>query len=130
MSDKSKIIVDEDWKSQVQAEKAKGREAEKHEEEQPLAAAQDDLPPASLAELITMLATQALVSLGQIEHPLTGKPEIRLPEAKHMVDLLQVLEQKTEGNRTPEETAMLRSLLHQLRMGYITAGSEQPAEAE
>jgi hypothetical protein len=78
------------------------------------------LPPPSLAFLITTLGTQAMVALGEVPNPITGKME-RLPnQAKHFIDTLAMLEEKTAGNRTPEESALLSSLLHQLRMAYVT----------
>ncbi len=124
--EKPRIIIDEDWKSQVQAEK----EALKQQSSQPLpqepvrqtSHEQDRgaLPPATFSVLLTTLATQALVSLGQIPHPATNQPEVRLDEAKHFIDLLEMLEQKTTGNRTPEESQLLENLLHELRLGYVT----------
>jgi hypothetical protein len=81
------------------------------------------LPPPSLAFLITTLGTQAMVALGEVPNPITGKME-RLPnQAKHFIDTLAMLEEKTAGNRTPEESALLSSLLHQLRMAYVTRTS-------
>jgi hypothetical protein len=79
------------------------------------------LPPATLSFLITTLATQAMVSLGQVPNPFSGKFEIRLPEARHFIDALTMLEEKTAGNRTPEESALLRGALHQLRLAYVEA---------
>ncbi len=77
------------------------------------------LPAPSLAFLVTTLGTQAMVALGEVPNPITGKLE-RLPnQAKHFIDTLAMLEEKTAGNRTPEESAMLSSLLHQLRMAYV-----------
>ena len=114
-----KIIIDEDWKSQVEREK----EQLAHQEKAPPAAAAEQLPPASFVELVTMLATQALVSLGQIPHPLSGQAELRPAEAKHFIDLLEVLEQKTAGNLGDDEQALLADALHQLRLGYVSLTS-------
>lgn len=78
------------------------------------------LPPPSLAFLITTLGTQAMVAMGEVPNPISGRME-RLPnQAKHFIDTLAMLEEKTAGNRTPEESALLSSLLHQLRMAYVT----------
>ncbi len=121
-----KIIVDEDWKTQVQAEKeaaqqsggdkpasSDAKEAGSHPRDFPL-------PPASLEILIGSLATQAMVSLGILPNPLTNQRD-RLPnQAKHLIDLLAVLQTKTEGNRTSEESEMLDNTLHQLRMAYVS----------
>ena len=77
------------------------------------------LPPASFDLLVGILATNALVALGQI--PLEkGKPAKFLPEeAKHCVDLLAVLEEKTRGNLTATESRALTQALHELRMAYL-----------
>lgn len=121
-----KIIVDEDWKTQVQAEKEAAKQAAPEESTETPADASAEaqgqdvpLPPASLEILIGSLATQAMVSLGIFPNPATNEVQ-RLPhQAKHLVDMLQVLQEKTEGNRTAEESAMLDDTLHQLRMAYV-----------
>lgn len=134
MSDPSqdkKIIVDEDWKSRVQAEKetAKQRPGEESAEDGAAGATQDvPFPPASLEILIGSLATQAMVSLGIIPNPITKKPERLLSQAKHVIDTLQVLQEKTEGNRTTGESALLDDTLHQLRMAYVQI-SQAPGES-
>jgi hypothetical protein len=115
-----KIIVDEDWKSQVQREREaalKGAEAE------PAQAADAspgvELPPANLTFLASSLAFQAGMSLGLMPDPVSGKPEKNLRQAKHLIDMLEVLQQKTEGNRTPEESEDIEAMLHQIRMAYV-----------
>ena len=79
------------------------------------------MPPATLSFLITTLATQAMVSLGQVPNPFSGKTEMRLPEARHFIDTLVMLEEKTANNRSPEESTLLDGFLHQLRMSYVEA---------
>ena len=120
-----KIFIDEDWKSRVQAEKEELRH-EREKEESPEApdqpqqpAAEGPLPPPSLEFLASTLAMQAMVSMGLMAHPASGKPEVHLDEAKHFIDTIGMLQEKTEGNRTPEETSALDQLLHELRMGYV-----------
>ena len=140
MSDESepKIIIDEDWKSQVQAEK---EEAQRKKDEQPSGEASGDgtsdveLPPASFSFLLTTLATQAMASLGQLPDPVEGKPVVRLSHAKHYIDTLGILEEKTKGNLTQEESNMLNGLSHQLRMAYVAvqsnpAAAVPPSESE
>ncbi len=80
-----------------------------------------ELPPASLAFLITTLGTQAMVALGDVPNPITGKLDPQPKQAKHFIDTLAMLEEKTNGNRTPEESALLSSFLHQLRMAFVGA---------
>jgi hypothetical protein len=123
-----KIIIDEDWKAQVAAEREAA--AEQKETSGPAeAASTGPLPGPSLTLLATTVATQAMVALGAVVHPATNKQEIDLPQARHFIDTLQMLQEKTEGNRTPAETATIEHLLHELRMGYI-AQQQQPGTTQ
>lgn len=120
MSEEKKIIVDEDWKAQVAAEKAK---AQKEPEAPPAAesatAADVPMPPASWEMLLTSLATEAMISLGVIPHPATGQVA-RLPnQAKYLIDTIEMLRDKSKGNLTPGESQLTEQMLHQLRMAYI-----------
>jgi hypothetical protein len=80
------------------------------------------LPPASLSLLLTSLGTQALMALGQITNPLTNQAEVDRDQARHCIDLLGMLETKTAGNRTTEESRLLEELLYELRMLFLKAG--------
>ena len=77
------------------------------------------MPEASFSLLVTTLATQVTVALGQMAAPDAEEVSVDLTLAKHLIDTLEVLEQKTKGNLTPEESAMLTNVLHQLRMLYV-----------
>jgi hypothetical protein len=122
---KPKIVVDSDWKEQVQAEKeAAKKAAEKESTEQRTT---DQLPPPSFPLLVSSLATQTLMAMGQIPDP-DGKMVAQLDHAKHTIDMLAMLETKTKGNLTSEEEAMLDQVLHELRMAYV-AISKNPAAA-
>jgi hypothetical protein len=79
------------------------------------------LPPPSFGLLVASFAAQASVALGQVANPMTGKTEMNLELAKHAIDTLVILEQKTKGNLTADETAMLEAVLHQMRMAYLEA---------
>ncbi|MCS6977457.1 MAG: DUF1844 domain-containing protein [Gemmatales bacterium] len=115
MTDEKKIIVDEDWKEEAQREKERlAEEIERSRQEKmrpPI--------PASFGVLISSLATQAAISLGDVPHPLTGKTEVNLGEARFHIDLLEVLQEKTKGNLTPEEAKALDAILFDLRMRFV-----------
>jgi hypothetical protein len=87
------------------------------------AAAQPPSQPSvrSLADLFVMLATEAVVALGDAPDPATGKHERILPHAAEVIDLLLLLREKTEGNRTGEETQILEQLLYDLQLRYVRA---------
>jgi hypothetical protein len=135
MADEKKIIIDEDWKAQVQAEKeAAAKEAtQAHPAEASGAAAGParqepmgdvPMPPASLELLLTMLATEALVALGQMPHPASGQVQVQPNQAKYLIDTIEVIKDKTKGNLTAGEQQLMETLLHQLRIVYVdTAGA-------
>ena len=59
--------------------------------------------------------------LGELEHPDVGGPQKDLPLAKHTIDILAMLEEKTKGNLTPPEEKLISSLLFDLRLRYVEA---------
>jgi len=132
MADEKKIIIDEDWKSQVQAEKeqaAKSKPAAPQQGGEAAEASDPPLPPASFELLLTTLATEALVALGQVPHPVTGKAQFEPNHAKYLLDTIDLLRDKTKGNLTAAEQQVLESLLHQMRMIFIQAGDPAPGRA-
>ena len=129
-----KIIVDDDWKTRVQKEK----ETLAQPQTEPPAAqapntdinttereAQPSLPPPSFPFLVSTLVTEALAGLGQIPGPDNQPLPVNLPHAKHFIDTLAVLEEKTKGNLTREEAAMLENVLHELRMAFVAVSSRR-----
>jgi hypothetical protein len=127
MSEEKKIIIDEDWKSQVESEKRHGQEPSTAASEpaaQESATPRDlQMPPASFEMLLTSLATETLIGLGHMPHPLTGKLEIHRDHAKYLIDTIEVLRDKTKGNLNPDETELLESILHQLHMAFVASAT-------
>ncbi len=62
-----------------------------------------------------------MADMGEGPGPDGGNPSRNLPMAKHAIDLLSVLEDKTKGNLTAEEAQLLESLLFDLRLRYVEA---------
>ena len=115
-----KIIVDEDWKAQAQKEKE--NMADKEQESAEAAGASEDqrqFPQADMTGLISMLATQALVSLGAFSAEEGQEPVVDLGMAKYSIDMLGVIQDKTKGNLTDDEAKALEGALHQLRMTFV-----------
>ena len=130
MSEEKKIIIDDDWKSQVAAEKeALKQEAatKSSETEKPAADQPPKMPPASLEMLVTTLATEAMVALGQFPNPATQEASVNPEHATYAIDMLAILQEKTKGNLTPDEEKMLTDLLHQLRMMFVAMQQTQPS---
>lgn len=126
MTEEKKIVVDDDWKSQVEKEKEELKQ--KADEETSAPPESPELPEASFSMLVTTLAMQAGASLGQMPDPATGKPQINKPIAKHFIDTLALLETKTQGNLEKEEAELLTTTVHQLRMAFITMPDSIPEE--
>ena len=135
MPDDKKIIIDEDWKSRVEAEREQaanvqpttaGSGATQAAEE----AADVPMPPASLELLLTSLATEALMAMGQLPHPATGQVHLQRNQAKYLIDLVEVLRDKTKGNLTPSEQLLIDNLLHQLRLVFVETANQPGAAAK
>ncbi len=77
------------------------------------------LPGNDFLLFLQSLAAQASVSLGVMAHPQTGKTQVDLSTAQYFIDLLGMLEKKTEGNRTEGEDRFLKDVLVQLRLAYV-----------
>lgn len=132
MSDESKIIVDDDFKEQVAAEKealkqqeteAPSTEGEQQQPTQPMG-----MPPASFELLVSTFATEAMVALGQFPNPMTQEVSVNPDHASYAIDMLDMLREKTKGNLSDGEETMLIDVLHQLRMAFIAVKQASPAE--
>lgn len=117
-----KLHVDSDWKSQAQAEK----ERLTRQEEQKVGSSGEgkspqpgELPQADFKTLVSMLVSQALMGLGTMADKQSNRVIVDLEGAKFSIDLLDVLEQKTQGNLSEEEAKELREVLAELRSRFV-----------
>lgn len=137
MADAPKIQIDSDWKAEAQKEKE--RLAKKEQAKAPAAASRpaaggavagaskedsaagdrQPLPPADFHTLVSMLAQQAIMGLGVMADRKTGGVIVDLEGARFSIDLLDVLEQKTKGNISPEEAEELKQILGDLRARFV-----------
>jgi hypothetical protein len=120
--DKPRILVDSDWKEEA------AREKEQLAEQVGPKTPQGELAPDILSHCAS-LATQALVFLGLVAHPLTGKPEYSPQDARYLIDTLLMLREKTKGNLTAEEAEHLEAMVGELQMAWVqvTAAARQAA---
>lgn len=91
--------------------------AEEEFSEEDLADARD---PASFMNFLMLLAQNAASTLGMVEHPVTHQRDVDMDAGKHWIDVLGMLQKKTDGNLTPQEKRMLEGLLSDLRMQYVS----------
>ena len=127
MDEPVKKRVDESWKEQVDREKqtpAAGGTPPPAGAGPAQETAEPSRPEGALAEVrfdlfLSGLAMEAFVALGDMPHPTTRRQAANLTQAKYLIDLLGVLEEKTKGNLTVDEEKLLRDALYQLRMRYL-----------
>ena len=79
------------------------------------------LPAINFPTFIISLSTQALMHLGEIPNPLTGKVEKEVEVAKQTIDILSLLQEKTQGNLDQGEEKLMEEVLYDLRMKYVEA---------
>ena len=112
-----KIIVDDDWKAQARREKE--RLAEETEARQP----KGGIPASPFVELVNLIVMQAMAGLGLLQGPGGERIPPNLAAAKHFIDLLQMLDDKTKGNLTPDEKRLLDQVLYEMRITYVQMSS-------
>ena len=114
-------------------ERARARETDRVERPEPQAEGAEpaferrplDEPPAvDFTMLINAMAQPALIYLGEIPHPGTGRPELDLEQARLQIDLLDILRIKCRGNLTEDEQALLDRILYHVRMLYVNRSAE------
>ncbi|MCK9431127.1 MAG: DUF1844 domain-containing protein [Candidatus Omnitrophica bacterium] len=105
---RSQKKVDESWKEKVEKEKQAPKEEGKFTPPEP-----------DFKFFITTLALQVSIALGHMANPETQKTQKDPAQAKFIIDTLGMLQEKTKGNLTPEETQLLENLLYELRVAYL-----------
>jgi hypothetical protein len=82
---------------------------------------QEPLPEINFSTFVISLSTQALMHLGEIADPLSGKVETDVTVAKQMIDILGMLREKAKGNLSSSEERLTEDILFDLRMKYVEA---------
>lgn len=101
--------VDETWKDNV----AKQKESDDQTAETQTGA------DTGFAFFATSLGLQAFYMLGEFPDEKGERPAADLKQAKYLIDILQMLAEKTKGNLTPEEDTTLKTLLYELEMKFV-----------
>lgn len=120
-----KLIIDDDWKQEAQKEKEVLAQKETAQPENTdTAGSTPSLPPADFSSLVSMLGTQAFYAMGFIRTREDEEPVQDLKMAEYNVDLLGVLQEKTQNNLSDEDHKLLDETLQQLRMAFVQASSQ------
>ena len=88
-----------------------------------------EAPPLSFSSFLFSLGTSALMLMGEQLSPDQPSTQVNLPQAKEIVEILSILETKTQGNLTAEEATVMKDMLYTLRMKYVEASSGRPPVA-
>lgn len=76
-------------------------------------------PEVTFSTFIISLASSALVALGEVPDPETGRKSCNLNFARHNIDVLEMLRQKTSGGLEENEASLLENILCELRLKYV-----------
>jgi hypothetical protein len=87
----------------------------------PAAPVEEALPAINFSTFIISLSTQALMHLGEIADPQSGKVNKDIPVAKQLIDIIGMLKDKTKGNLDAGEDRLTEDILYDLRMKYVEA---------
>ena len=79
------------------------------------------MPEVTFSTFVMSLNTSVLYHLGEIADPETGQRMVNIELARHAIDTLVVLEQKTKGNLTDEEGELLKNILYDVKMRFVNA---------
>ena len=120
------MAQEEEKEVKDQAEEEENEEKEEKEaEEQP----QMELPPVTFENYVFGLYNTALFHLG-VRNPETGELIQNLPVARHTIDTMGMIQEKTKGNLTAPEGNLLENLLYELRMNYLRAAKQAEDKAK
>jgi len=89
---------------------------------------QEDIPNYQFMSLVYSLSQTAMMQLGKITNPLSGKMERNIVQAKATIDMLEMFKEKTKGNLTKTEEKMLLTNLSNLYLNYSDEVSKEPAQ--
>ncbi|EKD35430.1 MAG: hypothetical protein ACD_75C01914G0002 [uncultured bacterium] len=79
------------------------------------------MPEVTFPAFIMSLNTSALYHLGEIADPATGKTIVDLDLARHAIDTLALIQNKTKGNLTADEDALLENILYDIKIRFVKA---------
>lgn len=87
------------------------------------------LPKIDFITFILSVSSAAFMGLGLVSPEDEKEPKINLELARQNIDLLELISEKTKGNRTPEEDRLLEQLLFETRMRFVEVQNKQGSDA-
>ena len=105
-------------------EEAEPKKEDKVKKEKAETSAGQTFARIDFSSFILSLGQTALIQMGEETDPITNRREKNLPQAKEMIDLIELLQEKTMGNLTREEEVLMQNLIYTLKMRYVKATSK------
>lgn len=132
MSDEEQGFVIRDRRGRSESAASGGAQAAGPAPSQPTDALASDFTqdahiPANFSSFVISMGSSALMLMGEQLNPQQPSLPVNLPQAKEIIDLLSMLEEKTRGNLTSDEQGVLEDMLYALRMKFVSLSSGQPA---
>lgn len=128
-AERIKKKVDENWKAQVEKERMTFKEPSRLASPPPRSdrVSAEGLSgrepsggePPDFGFFVSSLSMQVMAALGELPHPVTNQRQEDLPQARTLIDILGMLQEKTKGNLTEEEAEGIEGVLYELRMKYV-----------
>lgn len=112
-------MTDENNQFSPQEAEKLAAEADKLEEQHAEATGESPMPKVDFSTFVMSLASSALVHLGEVPDPDSGTTNVNLTVAKHTIDILAMLKEKTDQCLTPDEKRLMDGLLYEMRMKYV-----------
>lgn len=81
----------------------------------------ETMPKIDFSSFVLSIYSSGLVHLGKVEDPSSGQKKLDLGMARHTIDMMAMLQEKTRGNLTGDEDNLLKALLSELRLAYVEA---------
>jgi hypothetical protein len=133
MSDEEQGFVIRDRRGRSESAASGGMQDPRSDASQPSEAPASDFAqdaahiPANFSSFVISMGSSALMLMGEQLNPQQPSLPVNLPQAKEIIDLLSMLEEKTRGNLTSDEQGVLEDMLYALRMKFVSLSSGQPA---
>ena len=83
--------------------------------------------PSQLSSLFVLFANSALIGLGAVAPPGSEERRVDLEQARSAIDILLMLRDKTQGNRTEPESRLLEEIVYDLQMRFVQTAREKPS---
>lgn len=91
---------------------------EKKDKRTPNRPQEPNLPPLDFSSIVLPFFTHALINLGKVDDPSSGKKKVDLKTAQRLIDLIDLLHKKTQGRLSPKEEKFISGCLFQLKTRY------------